>query len=137
MLYIERLYLKGRLGKGVAAALRLRAAKRLAADYEFSGFLPSIPCCLNLGRGGGKKEANVDKITAADRYVKAARACGPMMYPVVRHFVLDDLTLTDWAAVNLLPNNGRTAEDACERLCLALDRVREAYDELREKENGG
>lgn len=133
MQYIERLYLRGRLGKGYVALRRLRAAKRLAADYEFSGFLPSIPCCLNLGRGGGKKEANVDKITAADRYVKAARACGPMMYPVVRHFVLDDLSLTDWAAVNLLPNNGRTAEDACARLCLALDRVYETYRENTEE----
>lgn len=134
MLYIERLYLKGRLGKGVVAVRRLQAAKRLVSDYEFSGFAVSIPCCLTLGtRGTSRRDTNVDKISAADRYIEAARACGPMFYPVIRHFVLDDLSLTDWAAVNVLPNNGRTAEEACQRLSAALDRVGQAYECLKER----
>lgn len=134
MIYVERLFLRGRLGNGIVAVRRLRAAKRLAADYEFSGFLEHVPCCLALNIGGNaSKDTDVNKICAADRYLKAARALGPMMYPVVRHFVLDDLTLTDWAKINVLPNNGRTAADACERLCLALDRVDETYRENTEE----
>lgn len=135
MLYVERLYLKGRLGKGVVAVRRLQAAKRLVSDYEFSGFVASIPCGLSLGtRGTSNREATADKVCAADRYIEATRACGPLFYPVIRHFVLDDLSLTDWAAVNVLPNNGRTAQEACARLCLALDRVGEAYHHLNERE---
>ena len=134
MLYIERLYLRGKLGKGVAAMRRLGAAERLLSDYEFSGFMPSVPCALAFGaRGTSRRDTNVDRISAADRYIEAVKACGPMFYPVIRHFVLDDLSLTDWAAVNVLPNNGRTAEEACRRLSAALDRVGQAYECLKER----
>lgn len=136
MLYIEKLFLRGRLGTGAVAVRRLRAAQRIVSDYEFSGFMPSIPCCLSprFAHAPSNRDANVDRVSAADRYIEASRVCGPLFFPLIRHFVLDDLSLADWAAVNYLPNNGRTADEACARLSMALDRVGQAYEALFNKE---
>lgn len=137
MLYIEKLYDKGKLGRGVRAARRLNIALRFLRDYEFSGFIPSIRCPLAYGDCRFKsvrRDDDIVKIDAVDRYLAGARACGPLRFAVVEHFVLNDSTMAAYLRRNLLPDGGRVAELIYEDLRRGLDLILEAYE--KGKKNG-
>lgn len=137
MLYIEKLYDKGKLGRGARAARRLNAALRLLRDYEYSGFVPSIRCPLayaDCRAKGVKNDDAVDRIEAVDRYLAGVRACGPECFSVVEHFVLNDSTMAAYLRRNLLPDGGRVAAMIYGLLGRGLDLISETYE--KGKENG-
>ena len=135
-MYIEKLYEKGRLGKGKEALRRVKTALRFARDDEFSGFLPSIKCPLGRKCRGSVIffEKDIDRLDAADRYLAGVRACGPLYFPVVKHFVLDDSNLSAFIRDNFLPNGGRVSEDIYTRLQKGLDLIFDAY--MKGNDNG-
>lgn len=130
-MYIEKLYEKGRLGQGAEAVRRIKTAMRFARDYEYSGFLPSIRCPLGVECRGShiSFENDINRLDAVDRYLAGVRACGPLYFPVVKHFVLDDSSFSAFIRNNFLPNGGRVAQDIYSKLRKGLDLIFDAYME--------
>ena len=127
---IERLYEKGRLGTGAVGVRRLNTAFRFLRDFERSGFLPSIRCPLGVECRGARRfedDADVNRLDAVDRYLRGVRACGPVCFAVVKHFVIDDLPMSEYVRRNYLPNGGNVYEETYERLRQGLDLIFEAY----------
>lgn len=127
---IEKLYDKGRLGKGATGIRRLHTAFRFLKDFEHSGFLPSIRCPLGVECRGAKRfdDSDVNRLDAVDRYLRGVRACGPVCFAVVKHFVIDDLPMSEYVRRNFLPNGGNVYEEVYGRLNQGLDLIFEAYE---------
>lgn len=128
---LERLYDKGRLGRGMTGVRRLNTAFRFLRDYERSGFLPSIRCPLGVECRGARRpddDADVNRLDAVDRYLRGVRACGPVCFAVVKHFVIDDLPMSEYIRRNYLPNGGNVYEEIYGYLNQGLDLISEAYE---------
>lgn len=129
MMYIERLFKKGRLGDAAAAQRRLVAAAKLMRDYKSFRYTPRA--CSPLTRVGGQKRYGGFPAGVSDgaaRFQTVKRDIGDM-FPFVRFFVLDDLTATDWLECHgdLKPTMRRVC-GVYQKICFALDALADAYE---------
>lgn len=123
---IDRLYENGLLGEDNRSAMRrYSAGQRFYSDWKHSMFNPDFRSTF------GKNEISLDKLTAADRYLKAYRQIPAKWYYFVRCILIAGESIDEYIVRHPIFN--RTAEEKAVLLITlqdALDQIAEAYEKM-------
>lgn len=124
---IDRLYENGLLGEDNRSAMRrYSAGQRFYSDWKHSMFNPDFRSCF------GKRD-DPERLTAADRYLKAFNALKPAWRYYVRCILIDGETVDGFLARHPIYN--RTADEKAVLLLTlqdALDEIAGAYEKMEE-----
>lgn len=124
---LDRLYERGLLGTDNRSVMRrYSAGDRFFSDWEHSVFNPDFRSCC------GKRD-DPERLTAADRYLKAFNALKPAWRYYVRCILIDGETVDGFIARHPIYN--RTADEKAVLLLTlqdALDQIAEAYEGMEE-----
>jgi len=126
---LDRLYEAGLLSAGTRYPMRrYGAGSRWFFDWEHSCFNPAFRSTL------GKNDADIDKLTTADRYIRVNHAINPAWQYFVRKVLIEDYSIDEF--LSMFPIFNRTGEEKAvllRTLNAALDQIAEAYECLDRK----